>query len=75
VDDAVGIEPISRPQFAANREIYSEYRKIWPSAAIFMSNRRVNSSDYAQIPYILEQGIFPRRSRQFSSKNSADWLD
>jgi hypothetical protein len=47
-----------RPKFPANREIYREFCRIWPFAAIFVFIRRANSNGYSQIPYATEQGIF-----------------
>ena len=45
-------------KFPANREIYREFCRIWPFAAIFVFIRRANSNGYSQIPYATEQGIF-----------------
>src|SRR6516162_8524704 len=39
-------------------KINREFCRIWPLAAILVSNRRVDSRGYSQIPYAKEQGIF-----------------
>jgi hypothetical protein len=57
-DDAVSCEPVSAPNFPANREINREFRRIPPSTAIFVSDERADSIAYGGIPYATEQGIF-----------------
>ena len=56
VADAVEIEPVSKAN--STREIYREFCRIRPLAAIFVFIRRANSNGYSQIPYATEQGIF-----------------
>jgi len=50
VVDAARIEPVSHGKFPANREIYREFCRIWPFAAIFVFIRHANSNGYSQIP-------------------------
>src|SRR5262249_45261711 len=57
-DDAVSCEPVSGSKFPANREINREFRRIRPSIAVFVSDRRADSMAYSGIPYATEQGIF-----------------
>ena len=60
VEDAVPVEPVSIPEFPANREINREFRRIRPPGAILKADTRVNSAAYSEIPYATEQGIFAK---------------
>jgi hypothetical protein len=51
--DAVIVEPVSTPQFPANREL----PLICPLRAIVEADTRVNSRVFGRIPYATEQGI------------------
>jgi hypothetical protein len=58
VADAVQVEPVSTPEFPANREINREIRQIRPPDAILKANTRADSEACSKIPYSSEQGIF-----------------
>ena len=51
-------EPVSAPQFPANREINREFCRIRPREAIFARRQPANSMVCSKIPYATEQGIF-----------------
>ena len=55
--DAVEIEPVSSPEFPANREINREFRQIRLLGAILHADTRANSEACSEIPYATEQGI------------------
>jgi hypothetical protein len=57
VADAVGFEPVSTPNFPANREINREFRQIRPFLKILDADTRAISKAFGQIPYATEQGI------------------
>jgi hypothetical protein len=58
-------EPVSTPKFPANREINREFRKIGPSIAVCVSDRRADPMTYSGIPHATEQGIFKCVSGNF----------
>ena len=57
VEDAVRIEPVSSPEFPANREINREFRRIRLLVRNLNADRRANSEACSEIPYATEQGI------------------
>ena len=57
VADAVAVEPVSTPEFPANREINREFRRIRPLYKIFRANSCANSNAFSRIPYETEQEI------------------
>ncbi len=57
VADAVQVEPVSTPEFPANREINRESFKIGAASQISRLDRPVYSGAWLEIPYPLEQGI------------------
>jgi hypothetical protein len=57
VADVVGFEPVSTPNFPANREINREFRRIRPFCAILKADTRENSKACKENPYAKEQGI------------------
>jgi hypothetical protein len=60
VADAVQVEPVSTPEFPANREINRELRRIRPLDAISIADTRANSEACNKIPHSTEQGIFAK---------------
>jgi hypothetical protein len=60
VVDAVTYEPVSTPEFPANREINREFREIRLLGAILHGSTRANSEACSEIPYSAEQGIFAK---------------
>jgi hypothetical protein len=60
VADAVDVEPVSSPEFPANREINREFRQIRLLGAILHADTRANSEACSEIPYATEQGIFAK---------------
>src|SRR5262245_89218 len=58
VAHAVQVEPVSTPEFPANREINREFCKIRLLSAILPADTRANSEACGKIPYSTEQGIF-----------------
>jgi hypothetical protein len=60
VADAVPIEPVSTPKFAANREKNREFCRIRALVAILIADTRANSATCSEIPYATEQGIFAK---------------
>jgi hypothetical protein len=60
VADAVTVEPVSIPQFPANRENNREFCRFRPSGAILSANRQANSEGCNKIPYAKEQGIISK---------------
>ena len=56
--DAVHVEPVSTPEFPANREINREFRRIRLLDPILNADTRANSKASNKIPYAMEQGIF-----------------
>jgi len=60
VADAVAFEPVSTPEFPANREINREFRQIRLPGAILNADTRANSEACSKIPYPAEQGIFAK---------------
>ena len=57
VADAVLVEPVSTPEFPANREINREFCRIRLLSAILKADTRANSKATREIPYSSEQGI------------------
>jgi len=57
VADAVVVEPVSTPEFPANREKNREIRRIRAFGAILNADTWVNSKTYSKIPYSTEQEI------------------
>ena len=57
VADAVIVEPVSTPQFPANREKNREFNKIGASGAAEIVNNAVVTGLPVLIPYSAEQGI------------------
>ncbi|MGA9456690.1 MAG: hypothetical protein WBV43_14615 [Pseudolabrys sp.] len=57
VADAVAFEPVSTPEFPANREKNREFRQIRPLCEILKADTRANSKVSSEIPYATEQGI------------------
>jgi hypothetical protein len=64
-EDAVSCEPVSAPNFPANREFNREFRRIRPSTAIFVSDQPARSIGCSQIPYAMKQGILKCISGNF----------
>jgi hypothetical protein len=64
VADAVAVEPVSTPEFPANREINREFCRIHPLCEIFNADTRAISKAFGRIPYATEQGVLLER-RQF----------
>jgi hypothetical protein len=60
VADAVQVEPVSTPEFPANREINREFRRIRLLGAILKADMPANSDACGKIPYSTEQGIFAK---------------
>jgi hypothetical protein len=60
VADAVLVEPVSKREFPANREINREFRQIPARGAILIADTRTNSDACSKIPYLAEQGIFAK---------------
>jgi hypothetical protein len=58
VADAVICEPVSTPEFPANREINREFCKIQRSATNVRAWTPANPMASSEIPYAMEQGIF-----------------
>ena len=56
---ADAVEPVSTGKFPANREINREFCKIRPSAPNFRAGTQANPMASSEIPYAIEQGIFP----------------
>ena len=50
VADAVQVEPVSTPNFPANREINREFRQISPLFDIFEAKTQANSKAFGRIP-------------------------
>jgi hypothetical protein len=67
VADAVVVEPVSTPEFPANREINREFRRICPLYETLKANTRAISKTFRKIPYATEQGIILAEQRIFSS--------
>ena len=59
VADAVAVEPVSTPEFPANREINREFHQIGPLCKIRKADTRADSKASSEIPYATEQGILP----------------
>jgi hypothetical protein len=57
VADAVAVEPVSTPEFPANREINREFHQIGPLCKILKADTRADSKASSEIPYATEQGI------------------
>ena len=57
VADAVAVEPVSTPEFPANREINREFHQIGPLCKIRKADTRADSKASSEIPYATEQGI------------------
>ena len=57
VADAVTYEPVSTPNFPANREINGVFHRIRALGAILKADMRANSEACSKIPYATEQGI------------------
>jgi hypothetical protein len=57
VVDAVIVEPVSTPEFPANREKNREFLQILASRALETANSRVFTGRPMRIPYSMEQGI------------------
>jgi hypothetical protein len=58
---AVTYEPVSTPNFPANREINREFGRIYPLDAILNVNTRGESEACSEIPYAREQGIISEK--------------
>jgi hypothetical protein len=58
VADAVAFEPVSTPEFPANREINREFHQNRLLGVILNTDTRANSAACREIPYATEQGIF-----------------
>ena len=71
VADAVGIEPISASNSLLTGKITGNIAVSWPRVAILVSNQRVNSVVYNEIPYATEQGIFEGLTGIFAKKGNA----
>ncbi len=57
VADAVTVEPVSTPNFPANREKNREISRIWSFNSILKADTRANSKCCHEIPYAKEQGF------------------
>jgi hypothetical protein len=57
VADAVIVEPVSTPQFSANRETNREFFNFGPDSGLEHPMRPMISRAFEQIPYVTEQGI------------------
>jgi len=57
VADAVAVEPVSTPEFLANREKNREFQQTYPVTGTLKADTRANSKTFSLIPYSTEQGI------------------
>jgi hypothetical protein len=57
VADAVIVEPVSTPQFSANRETNREFFNFGPDSGLEHPMRPMISRAFEQIPYVTELGI------------------
>jgi hypothetical protein len=70
VADAVQVEPVSTPEFPANREINREFRRIRLLGAILKADMPANSDACGKIPYSTQQNReFLRGNREFVREN------
>ena len=60
VADAVQVEPVSTPQFPANREINREFFNFGPNRRLGVAIRPMIQRTWSEIPYSTEQGIFAK---------------
>ena len=67
--DAVIVEPVSTPQFSANRETNREFFNFGPDSGLEHPMRPMISRAFEQIPYVTEQGILLQEQGIFSVKS------
>jgi hypothetical protein len=71
VADVVQVEPVSTPDFPANKEINREFRRIRLLGAILKADTRANSAACSEIPYSTEQGIFAKEQGIFMQEQGS----
>ena len=55
--DAVAVEPVSTPEFPANREKNREFQQTYPVTGTLKADTQANSKTFSLIPCSTEQGI------------------
>jgi hypothetical protein len=60
VADAVQVEPVSTPEFPANKEINREFFNFGSDCGSAVAIRPMIQRAWSEIPYSTEQGIFAK---------------